>query len=160
MSNKGAQITIVGNITRPAELRYTQSGIPVASFTIAENIRKFDREQNQWVDDRTHWHRVVAWRSNAEAVANVDVGTKLIVLGSLNMREWEDAEGSRRQSWETQAETIGTVMFGSKQTSSPASSQQQQNQGWQGNNTNPGQQTTPWESPGNEFDSPMSEPPF
>ena len=62
-------ITVVGNLTADPELRYTQSGVPVASFTIASTPRTFDRQANEWKDGEALFMRCSAWRELAENVA-------------------------------------------------------------------------------------------
>ncbi len=62
-------ITVVGNLTSDPELRYTQSGLAVANFTIASTPRSFDRASNDWKDGDTLFLRASVWREFAEQVA-------------------------------------------------------------------------------------------
>ena len=62
-------ITVVGNLTADPELRYTQSGLAVANFTIASTPRTFDRASNDWKDGEALFLRASCWREFAEHVA-------------------------------------------------------------------------------------------
>ena len=55
-------ITVVGNLTADPELRYTQSGLAVANFTIASTPRSFDRASNDWKDGEALFLRASCWR--------------------------------------------------------------------------------------------------
>lgn len=107
------QITIVGNAGSDAELRYTPSGQAVTNFSLAVTPRTFDRNSDQWIDGDTTWYRVNAWRTLAENVAEtIQKGTRVIVMGSLELRQWEDTEGNTRSSLEVTADALGPdLMF-------------------------------------------------
>jgi len=93
------KVIIVGNVGRDPELRYTQSGQPVASFSIATNERFKDRDGN-W-KDRTEWHRIVAWARLAEICGEYQrKGSQVYVEGRIQTRDWEDKEGNKRQTTE------------------------------------------------------------
>ena len=93
------KVIIVGNVGRDPELRYTQSGQPVASFSIATNERFKDRDGN-W-KDRTEWHRIVAWARLAEICGEyLRKGSQVYVEGRIQTRDWEDKEGNKRQTTE------------------------------------------------------------
>lgn len=77
-------ITIVGNLTADPELRWTQSGSPVASFTIASTPRSFDRQSGEWKDGETLFMRCTAWREMAENIAeSLRKGMRAMVRGRL-----------------------------------------------------------------------------
>jgi single-strand DNA-binding protein len=93
------KVILVGNVGRDPELRYTQSGQPVASFSIATNERFKDRDGN-W-KDRTEWHRIVAWARLAEVCGEyLRKGSQVYVEGRIQTRDWEDKEGNKRQTTE------------------------------------------------------------
>jgi len=93
------KVILVGNVGRDPELRYTQSGQPVASFSIATNERFKDRDGN-W-KDRTEWHRIVAWARLAEICGEyLRKGSQVYVEGRIQTRDWEDKEGNKRQTTE------------------------------------------------------------
>jgi single-strand DNA-binding protein len=103
----GTQITIVGNTGDAPELRYTASGTPVASFSVAVPQRKRDAASGEWKESGTTWYRVNAWRDLAEHTAgSIGKGTRVIVVGSLASREWE-RDGRSGTSWEVTADAIG-----------------------------------------------------
>jgi single-strand DNA-binding protein len=96
------KVILVGNVGRDPELRYTQGGQPVASFSIATNERFKDKEGN-W-KDRTEWHRIVAWARLAEICGEyLRKGSQVYVEGRIQTRDWEDKEGNKRQTTEVVA---------------------------------------------------------
>lgn len=100
--------TVVGNLTADPELRYTQSGIPVANFTIASTARTFDRQKNEWVDGDALFLRASVWREFAEHIAgSLTKGTRVIAQGNLRQRNYETREGERRSSIELDVQEIG-----------------------------------------------------
>lgn len=121
-------ITITGNLVADPELRYTQTGTPVASFRIAQNNRRYDKQTNQWVDGDTYFHQCSIWRGKAEALAQITKGTPLIVTGTLHQRQWEDQQGNKRNSWEIQATDVGRLVIPTKDTNQQQGQPAQQ--GW------------------------------
>lgn len=100
------QVTIVGNLTADPELRYTNSGIPVANFTVAVSHREY---QDGAPQDRTDgFFRCVAWRTSAEnATKTLSKGTRVIVAGKLVQRKFEDFDGNKRSTIEVQVAHVG-----------------------------------------------------
>lgn len=97
-------ITIMGRLTRDPELRYTQSQIPVASFTLAVD-RDFGSRDGG--DRQTDFIDCVAWRQTAEFVSKYFTkGRMAVVSGRLQSRKWETKEGDKRTSWEVVADNI------------------------------------------------------
>ena len=95
-------ITIIGNVTREPELRFTPAGAALCEFGVAWNLRK----QNG--DDEAMFFNVTCWRSLAENVAeSIDKGDRVIVTGRLNWRSWETDAGEKRQVVDIQAEEVG-----------------------------------------------------
>lgn len=104
-------ITIVGNLTADPELRWTQSGSPVASFTIASTPRSFDRQSAEWKDGDTLFMRCTAWREMAENIAEtLRKGSRTMVRGRLVQRSFETREGDRRTVVELQADEVGVSL--------------------------------------------------
>ncbi|HTO70937.1 MAG TPA: single-stranded DNA-binding protein [Myxococcota bacterium] len=96
------KVILVGNVGRDPELRYTQGGQPVASFSVATNERFKDRDGN-W-KDRTEWHRIVAWARLAEICGEyLRKGSQVYIEGRIQTRDWEDKEGNKRQTTEVVA---------------------------------------------------------
>jgi single-strand DNA-binding protein len=106
MSN-GNTVTLVGNITRDPELRFTPSGQATASFGLAVNRRWQDRQSGEW-QEATSFFDVVCWREMAEnAAESLSRGSRIIVTGRLEQRSWESQEGEKRSKIEVVADDIG-----------------------------------------------------
>lgn len=97
------RIAIMGRLTRNPELRHTQSGTAVASFTLA-----VDRDfKNQNGEKDTDFIDVIAWRQKAEFVSQyLSKGRLTVVEGRLQLRDWQDKNGNKRRSAEVIAENI------------------------------------------------------
>ena len=102
------RITLQGNLVNDPELRFTPSGVALASLTIAVNARHFDRQANEWKDGNSSFHRCTIWRDAAENVAaSLQRGDAVIAVGVLQQREYETKEGEKRQAWEVNLDAIG-----------------------------------------------------
>ena len=110
------KIFIMGRLTRDPELRRTQSGTPVTSFSLA-----VDRDyKTQSGEKETDFIDVVAWRATAEFVAKYFTkGRMAVVEGRLQIRAWQDKEGNNRRSAEVVADN---VYFGDSRRDSDGSS--------------------------------------
>jgi single-strand DNA-binding protein len=98
-------VTLVGNLTREPELRYTTGGRGVASFGLAVN-RRFQR-QGEW-EEQTSFFNVTAWGDLGEnCAASLIKGTRVVVTGRLEQRSWETQEGEKRTVVEVVADEIG-----------------------------------------------------
>jgi single-strand DNA-binding protein len=94
------KVILIGNLGRDPELRYTQSGQAVANFTLATTER-FPARDGGERQERTEWHRIVAWGRTAELCAQyLSKGRSVYVEGRLQTREWEDKEGQKRRTTE------------------------------------------------------------
>jgi len=101
------QIIIVGNLTDNPELRYTPNGAAVVKFRVAVN-RRFKDEAGNWKEGETSYFTVNAWRSLAENVAeSLTRGTRVLVAGRLQMRQWETQDGEKRTVVEIEADEVG-----------------------------------------------------
>ncbi len=99
------QVTLVGNITDDPELRFTPSGSAVANFTVAVNRRI--RQGDRWEDKLDGFFNCSCWRDMAEnAAESLRKGTRVVVVGRLNQRSWEDREGNRRTAVELQVDEV------------------------------------------------------
>ena len=100
-------LTIVGNTTGPAELRFTPSGAAVVNFTVASTPRTFDKNSNEWKDGTTLFMRCSAWREMAENVAESldQKGMRVVVTGRLTQREYEK-DGQKRVAVELEADEV------------------------------------------------------
>ena len=88
------QVSIIGNLTRDAELRYTPSGSGVTRFSVAVNERYRDRSGSD--QERTHYVDVNVWRELAEACGELAKGDPVFVVGRLVNDSWTDKDGNRR----------------------------------------------------------------
>jgi len=103
----GNSITLVGNITRDPELRFTPSGQPTATFGLAVNRRWQNKQNNEW-EEATSFFDIVCWREMAEnASESLSRGARVIVTGRLEQRSWENQEGEKRSKIEVVADEIG-----------------------------------------------------
>jgi single-strand DNA-binding protein len=101
-------VTLVGNLTDDPELRFTAQGAAVANFRIAVSKRIRDPQTNEWKDGDTSFFRINVWRQLAENVAeSLTRGTRVIVTGTLKMRQWETQEGEKRSVVEVEATEVG-----------------------------------------------------
>ncbi|MFP5225453.1 MAG: single-stranded DNA-binding protein [Actinomycetota bacterium] len=101
-------VTLVGNMTDDPELKYTAQGIAVVNFRIAVNRRVRDPQTNEWKDGDASFFRINCWRDLAEHCAeSLRKGTRVIVTGTLKMREWETQDGDRRTAIEVEASEVG-----------------------------------------------------
>lgn len=110
-------VSLMGRLARDPELRHTQSGLPVVSFTIAID-RRFSKETEQRQAD---FIDCVAWRGTAEFVSKYfSKGNMIAVQGRLQTRNWDDKEtGKKRYATEVQVDQV--YFTGSKQESSGGS---------------------------------------
>jgi single-strand DNA-binding protein len=98
-------VTLVGNLTKDPELRYTPSGAGVASFGLAVNRRY--QVNGEW-QEQTSFFNVVAWSELGEnAAASLNKGNRVIVTGRLEQRSYETKEGEKRSITEVRAEELG-----------------------------------------------------
>jgi single-strand DNA-binding protein len=105
MSN-GNSVTLVGNITRDPELRFTPSGQATASFGLAVNRRWQNRQTQEW-EEATSFFDVVCWRELAEnAAQSLTKGTRVLVSGRLDQRSWETSEREKRSKIEITADEV------------------------------------------------------
>ena len=98
------KIFLMGRLTRDPELRHTQSGVPVASFSLAVDR---DFKDKQTGEKATDFIDIVAWRQTAEFVSRYFTkGRMAVVVGSLQLRDWTDKEGNRRRAAEVVADNV------------------------------------------------------
>ena len=106
MSN-GNTVTLVGNITRDPELRFTNTGQATATFGLAVNRVWNDRQTNER-REVTSFFDIVCWREMAENVSeSLQKGARVLVTGRLEQRSWETPEGDKRSKIEVVADEVG-----------------------------------------------------
>jgi single-strand DNA-binding protein len=103
----GNSVTLVGNITREPELRFTASGQATATFGLAVNRVWNDRQSNER-KEAVSFFDIVCWREMAEnASESLSKGARVLVTGRLEQRSWETPEGEKRSKIEVVADEIG-----------------------------------------------------
>ena len=120
-------ITVMGRLTRDPELRRTNSGVAVTSFTIA-----VDRDYNpkDGAEKETDFIDCNAWRNTAEFIAkHFTKGSMAVVSGRLQIRTWTDKDGNKRRNAEVVADS---VYFGDSKKSDQGNSTYQATNGSQG----------------------------
>ncbi len=97
-------IVIMGRLTRDPELRYTQSQVPVASFTVAVDRDFSGRDGGE---RQTDFINCVAWRQSAEFVSKYfHKGSMAVVSGRLQIRQYQDREGNNRTAAEVVSDNV------------------------------------------------------
>ena len=102
----GNTVTLVGNVTRDPELRFTPSGQAIATFGLAVNRRWQNRQTNEW-EEAVSFFDVVGWAQMAENVGeSVRRAPACVVTGRLEQRSWETDDGDKRSKIEIVADEI------------------------------------------------------
>ncbi len=98
-------ITFIGNLTDDPDLRFTQGGAAVATLRVASNRRFNDRSGNQ--QEETTYLNVNVWRDLAEnAAESLKKGDRVIVIGRVRVRSYENREGQTVWTTEIEADEI------------------------------------------------------
>lgn len=109
------KITATGRIAADAEVRFTPSGDPVASFRIASDVGFGDKKT-------TNWFSCQVWGKRGESLApHLIKGTPVTVFGALTLREWNDKDGQKRLSPDIRIDEI--ELQGGKKDSEPSQPQ-------------------------------------
>lgn len=111
MSRGLNKVMIIGHLGRDPEMRYTPSGRPVTTFSVATS-RSWNTSEGERRSE-TEWFNVVAWGSLAEICKQyLNKGQQVYIEGRLQTRRWEDENGARRTSVEVVAKEM--VMLGDR----------------------------------------------
>src|SRR3954469_25997640 len=103
----GNTVTVVGNVTRDPELRFTATGQAKANFGLAVNRRWQNRQTQEW-EEATSFFNVVCWGDMGENVGeSIQKGARVLVTGRLDQRSWETEQGEKRSIVEIVADEIG-----------------------------------------------------
>ncbi len=110
------KVILIGRLGRDPELKYTPDGVPVATFSIATSEEWKDKNTGE-KQERTEWHRIVAWRKLGEICGEyLRKGSQIYLEGRLQTRSWDDRDGNKRYTTEIIA--INMQMLDSKGRSS------------------------------------------
>lgn len=105
------EVTVAGTLTADPELRFTQSGIAVANFTVAANDRRYDQQQGRWIDGDATFLRCTLWRQPAENLAgSLNKGARVLVTGTLRQRSYETDQGEKRTVMELDVTEVGASL--------------------------------------------------
>jgi len=105
--NSANKVILVGHLGNQPEIRYTTNDVMTTTFNLATNAMW--KDDNGDFQERTDWHRVVAWRTLADYCKNLNTGQMLYVEGRLQSREWTDKESVKRYVTEVVAETVTSL---------------------------------------------------
>lgn len=109
-------VQILGNLARDPEVRYTQSGKAVATFTVAASNTYID--SNNETKEQTAFINCVAWGKPGESIGNLRKGNRAFVEGRLQTRSYETADGQKRYVTEVVANFVGTSLTNDETASS------------------------------------------
>jgi single-strand DNA-binding protein len=100
------KVMLIGNLGKDPEVRYTASGVAVATFTVATNESWKDQDGN--LQERTEWHNIVAWRKLAEICGEwLKKGKKVYIEGRIQTRSYDDKNtGAKRYITEVVADSM------------------------------------------------------
>ena len=99
------KVILIGNLGANPEVRYTPSGRAVANFRIATTEQWTSKDGER--EDRTEWHRIVAWGRLGEICGEyLHKGKQVYIEGKLQTRSWEDRDGNKRYTTEINAYTM------------------------------------------------------
>ena len=110
---------LIGNLGSDPEVRYTASGTPVASFSIATNEKWTDKSSGE-KKEKVEWHRIVAWGRLGEICGEyLSKGRQVYIEGRIQTRSWDDRDGNKRYTTEIVAQSM--TMLGGRGDSKPQS---------------------------------------
>jgi single-strand DNA-binding protein len=111
------KVMLIGNLGRDPELRFTPSGVAIATFTLATNEAWKDTEGN--LQERTEWHNIVAWRKLAEFCGEwLKKGRKVFVEGRIQTRSYDDKNTGQKKSF-TEIVADNIIVLDSRQAGEP-----------------------------------------
>lgn len=119
-------VQILGNLARDPEVRYTNTGKAVATFTVAASNTYID--SNNETKEQTAFVNCVAWGKLGESVGNLRKGNRCFVEGRLQTRSYETADGQKKYVTEVVAGFIGTSLMNDETASSNFDSFENANQ--------------------------------
>ncbi len=105
-----SSVTVVGNVTRDPELRFTPNGQASSSFGIAVNRRWQNKATQEW-EEAVSFFDVVTWNALAENVSqSLGKGDRVVVTGRLEQRSWETDAAEKRSKVEIVADEVGAAL--------------------------------------------------
>lgn len=120
------KVQIEGRLTRNPELKFTQSGAAVASFGVACNDRRMNKQTQQWEDGETTFIDCSAWRDTAEHITDsLHKGDLVLITGRLAMRKYTNKENVEVTTYGVTVETIGPSLQWNAATIHPKAQREQ-----------------------------------
>ena len=114
------KVILIGNLGKDPEVRYLDSGVAVANFSLA-TTESYKNKEGERVS-QTEWHNVVLWRGLAEVAEKwLKKGSSVYIEGKIRNRKWEDKEGNTRYTTEILADNM--TMLGKKESGSSQTSE-------------------------------------
>ena len=131
------KVILIGNLGKDPEVRYLDSGVAVANFSLA-TTESYKNKEGERVS-QTEWHNIVLWRGLAEVAEKwLKKGSSVYIEGKIRSRKWEDKEGNTRYTTEILADNM--TMLGKKEDSSAEKTE-----------TTPEQESIPQEETGDDL---------
>ena len=103
------KVILIGRLGADPEIRYTADGAPVATFNIATTEAWRDKGSGGW-QEKTEWHRIVAWRNLADRAEQLKKGNLVYIEGKIQSREFEGRDGNKRKIVEIVANTMKVII--------------------------------------------------
>ncbi|MBE6276296.1 MAG: single-stranded DNA-binding protein [Bacteroides sp.] len=114
------KVILIGNVGKEPDVRYLDSGVAVATFSLATTERGYTLQNGTQVPDRTEWHNIVLWRGLAQTAEKyVHKGDKLYIEGKIRSRSYDDQNGIKRTIVEIFADNM--EMLTPRSSAAPAS---------------------------------------
>ena len=118
------KVMLIGNVGQEPVVRYLDSGVCVATFSLATTERGYTLQNGTQVPERTEWHNIVVWRKQAEFVEKyVHKGDKLYIEGRVRYTTYDDKRGVRHNVTEIWADNLELL---SPKSAAPATAQPEQ----------------------------------
>lgn len=118
MAGSVNKVILIGNLGKDPEIRYLESGVPIANFSLATSESYTDKTSGER-RNQTEWHNIVLWRGLAEVAEKyLKKGQKVYIEGKLRTRSWNDKEGNTKYTTEIVAENMTMLTPRSEETTS------------------------------------------
>ena len=110
------KVILIGNVGKDPDVRYLDTGIAVATFSLATTDRAYTLQNGTQVPERTEWHNIVLWRGLAQTAEKyVRKGDKLYIEGKIRSRSYDDQNGIKRTIVEIFADNMEMLVVKQQQ---------------------------------------------
>ncbi len=101
------KVMLIGNVGQDPTVRYLDTGVCVATFSLATTERGYTLQNGTQVPDRTEWHNIIVWRKQAEFVEKyIRKGDRVFIEGKIQSRSYDDKQGVRRHVVEIMTDNL------------------------------------------------------